>query len=115
MRSEVKPYKFIPTLAKMEEEQYIYIYVGCSSVPLIFLVGTVPSQVLAVHFHGFNPDRSFMLSEKRITGRASYRIKAKNKPKTEKQMFSQFWGRTKNQIFSCSFSMMSSFQHSVNQ
>ena len=83
----------------MEEEQkiyiYIYIYVGCSSVPLIFLVGTVPSQVLAVHFHGFNPDRSFMLSEKRITGRASYRIKAKNKRKTKEQIFSQFWGRTK--------------------
>ena len=88
---------------------------GCSSVPLIFLVGTVPPQVLAVHFHGFNPDRGFMFSEKRITGRASYRITAKNKRKTKKQMFSQFWGRTKNQIFSCIFSMMSSFQHFVNQ
>ena len=41
---------------------------GCSSVPLIFLVCTVPPQVLAVHFHGFNPDRGFMFSEKRITG-----------------------------------------------
>ena len=38
----------------------------------------VPPQVLAVHFHGINLDRGFMLSEKPITGRASYRIKAKN-------------------------------------
>ena len=44
----------------------------------------VPPQVLAVHFHGFNLDRGFMLSEKHI---------AKNKPK--KQIFSQFWGQTK--------------------
>ena len=53
----------------------------------------VPPQALAVHFHGFNPDRGFMLSEKHIASRASYRIKAKNKPK--KQIFSQFWGQTK--------------------
>ena len=79
---------------------------GCSSVP---------PQALAVHFHGFNPDRGFMLSEKHITGRASYRIKSKNKPKTKKQIFSQFWGRTKKQILSRIFSMMNSFQHSINQ
>ena len=51
-------------------------------------MGMVPPQVLAVHFHGINLDRGFMLSEKPITGRASYCIKAKNKPKAKKQIFS---------------------------
>ena len=48
-------------------------------------------HVLAVHIHEFNPDCGFMLNEKRITGRANYHIKAKNKPKTKKQIFSQFF------------------------
>ena len=48
----------------------------------------VPPQVVAIHFHGINPDRGLMLSEKPITNSASYCIKVKNMPKTKKQIFS---------------------------
>ena len=56
---------------------------GCSTVPSIFLVGTVPTNILTVNSNAFNPNCIFKLSGIPITSRASYRIKPKKKTKNK--------------------------------
>ena len=47
--------------------------------PPVFLVGTVPTQILALYFYCFNPDYLFKLSSKPISLKKEKR-KKKSKP-----------------------------------